>query len=255
VLLLNWCRQRGLPFAIVVPRYRTMWEARRHIAPNSWRPPLEMTGAEVAELTFIPAGWIGEPWRLLVRRVRVEADEISRSPQSRRRRTMPEQQLRLALRGAISHTYSYSFLATDLPGDAAELEHGRRRRAQIEERIKDLKLGCGLLHRPLRKRRANLAWQTAAVIAGNLAAMLSAVDVVQERRQAEAALGRALNEEEVATVGRPHHPAVVRRWLLVVPARLVRSARRLQLRLAQGMFHKQQFWALHRLLLSLAPTG
>lgn len=38
-----------------------------------------------------------------------------------------------------------------------------------------------------------------------------------------------------------------------MPARLVCNARQLRLRLAHGMFHKQEFWALHRHILNLAP--
>jgi hypothetical protein len=255
VPFLTWCRKHRLRFCVVVPHYRTMWEARRHIAPNSWRPAQEMAGAEVAEMPFVPTGWEGAPLRLLVRRVRVEADEISHSPRSRRRRTIPKQQLRLALKGAVSHTYSYSFIVTDLEGDAVELEHWQRRRAHIEERIKDLKLGCGLLHLPLRQRRANHAWQTAAVIASNLTAMLSAVNVAQERQAAQAAAGGTLSAEELVEVGQPHNTALLRRWLLAVPARLVRKSRQLRLRLAPGMVHKREFWALHHHILALAPTG
>jgi hypothetical protein len=255
VPFLSWCRRHRLRFCVVVPRYQTMWEARRHISPMSWRPAQEMAGAEVAERPFVPTGWEDEPLRLLVRRVRVEADEISQSPRSRRRRTIPKQQLRLALKGAVGHTYSYSFIVTDLSGDAVELEHWQRRRAHIEERIKDLKLGCGLLHLPLRKRRANYAWQTAVVIASNLTAMLSAINVARERQEVQSAAGGTLSAEELATVGHPHNTAVLRRWLLTVPARLVRSGRRLRLRLAQGMVHKQEFWALHRHILNLAPAG
>jgi hypothetical protein len=45
------------------------------------------------------------------------------------------------------------------------------------------------------------------------------------------------------------------RCLLAVPARLVRHARQLRLRLAHGIFHKQEFWALHRNILNLASSG
>ena len=193
VPFLKWCRRHRLGFCVVVPHYQTMWEARRHISPMSWWPAQEMAGAEVAERPFLPTGWEGEPLRLLVRRVRVEAEEISQSPRSRRRRTIPKQQLRLALRGALGHTYSYSFIVTDLPGDAVELDYWQRRRAHIEERIKDLKLGCGQLRLPLRKRRANYAWQTAVVIASNLTAMLSAVNVARERQEAQAGAGGTLS--------------------------------------------------------------
>ena len=255
VTFLAWCRKHRLKFCVVVPRYRTIWEARRHIAPNSWRTAKEMAGAEVAEMPFVPTGWEGKPLRLLVRRVRVEAGEISQSPRSRRRKTIPQQQLRLALRGAVSHTYSYSFMVTDMEGNAVELEHWQRRRAHIEERIKDLKLGCGLLHLPLRKRRANYAWQTAAVIASNLTAMLSAVNVARERQVAQEAAGGTLSAEVLGAVGQSHNTEVLRRWLLAVPARLVRKSRQLRLRLAQGMMHKQEFWALHYHIINLAPAG
>jgi hypothetical protein len=186
--------------------------------------------------------------------MRVETEEISQSPRSRRRRTIPQQQLRLALKGVVGHTYSYSFIVTDRPGDAVELEHWQRRRAHIEEQIKDLRLGSGLLHRPLRKRRADYAWQTAVVIASNLTAMLSAANVSRERQEAQAAAGGTLSAEELAAVGQPHNTAVLRRWLLAVPARLACNARQLRLRLAHGMFHKQEFWALHRHVLNLAPA-
>ncbi|HUY56169.1 MAG TPA: transposase, partial [Candidatus Nanopelagicaceae bacterium] len=255
VTFLTWCRKHGLKFCVVVPRYRTIWEARRHIAPNSWRTAKEMAGAEVAEMPFVPTGWEGKPLRLLVRRVRVEAGEISQSPRSRRRKTIPQQQLQLALKGAVSHTYSYSFMVTDMEGDAVELEHWQRRRAHIEERIKDLKLGCGLLHLPLRKRRANYGWQTAAVIASNLTAMLSAVNVARERQAAQEGAGGTLSAEALGAVGQSHNTEVLRRWLLAVPARLVRKSRQLRLRLAQGMMHKQEFWALHHHILKLAPAG
>jgi hypothetical protein len=139
-------------------------------------------------------------------------------------------------------------------GDAVELEHWQRQRAHIEERIKDLKPGCGLLHLPLRRRRANYAWQTAVAIASNLTAMLSAVNVSRERQEAQAAASGALSPEQLAEVGRPDNTAVLRRWLLTVPARLLRSGRKLYLRLARGMFHKREFWALHHHILNLAPA-
>jgi hypothetical protein len=93
------------------------------------------------------------------------------------------------------------------------------------------------------------------VIASNLTAMLSMVNVARERREAQPAAGGTLSAEELAAVGQPHNTAVLRRWLRAVPARLVCKARQLRLRLAQGMFHKQEFWALHRHILNLAPAG
>ena len=58
-------------------------------------------------------------------------------------------------RSRVDYVYAYSFILTDLEGDAAEIEHWHRRRAQIEERVKEAKLGDGLLHFPLGTLNAN----------------------------------------------------------------------------------------------------
>jgi hypothetical protein len=121
-------------------------------------------------------------------------------------------------------------MATDLPQDAVELEFWQR-------------------------RRANCAWQTAAVIATNLTSTLSALNVCRERQEAKAALGGSLGEEQLAAVGHPHNTQLRRRWLLSVPARLARGGRRPGLRLASGMFPKEEFWAVHHQILHLAPPG
>ena len=230
---------------MVAPHYQVIWDVRRHVSPTSWRPAEEMAGAEVTEVWFATTGWKHEPLRLLVRRVRMEAKDISQSPKSQRRKTFPKGQLQLALKGRVDHTYAYFFIITDLQEDAVELEYWQRRRAHIEVRIKDPKLGCGLIHPPLRRRRTKHSWQTAAVIASGLTAMLSAANICRERQQAKVAAGGSLTPEQGAEVGQPHNTQVLRRGLLSVPARLVRSGRRLCLRLAQGIFHQQGFWALH----------
>ncbi len=56
-------------------------------------------------------------------------------------------------------------------------------------------------------------------------------------------------------LGQEHNTQVLRRWLLSVPARLVHGGRRWYLRLARGMSHKQEFWALHRYLAALGAGG
>jgi hypothetical protein len=58
-------------------------------------------------------------------------------------------------------------------GDAAEIERWHRQRAHIEERIKEARNGCGLIHLPMREAAANRAWQAATVVAHNLVAMLA----------------------------------------------------------------------------------
>jgi len=84
-----------------------------------------MPQAEIGETTYTPEGWRQEPLRLIVRRVRIPVEELSEDTRSRRRRTMPKAQLELALEGHVDHVYGYSFILTDLEGDAAEIGSGR----------------------------------------------------------------------------------------------------------------------------------
>ncbi|CAI7973866.1 hypothetical protein FRAHR75_1170021 [Frankia sp. Hr75.2] len=53
----------------------------------------------------------------IIRRVRVLAEEISRDPRSRRRRTIPNGQLALALEGVADHAWAVSFLVANIPTD------------------------------------------------------------------------------------------------------------------------------------------
>ncbi len=56
---------------------------------------LDMDGARWPECAYTPSGWKYAPLRLLVRRVRVVADEVSGDVRSRRRRTIPKGQMEL----------------------------------------------------------------------------------------------------------------------------------------------------------------
>jgi hypothetical protein len=232
--LLHACRRQKVRFAVSVPRSRAMWRVQEAIDASAWRPARDMPGAEVAETSYTPSDWKHEPLRLLIRRVRIRAEDISLSSRSRRRRTIPKVQLALALGGALEEVWGYSFILTDLDGDAVEIEQWQRQRAHIEERIKEVKLDCGLFHLPLRTRRANTAWQVATVIATNLMALLSAVVIAGREHD------QVIPPDEIDTkTGMTRRPryrrtATLRRWMLVVPGRIVRGGRRVRLRLPQG---------------------
>jgi hypothetical protein len=232
--LLHACRRHRVRFAVSVSRSRAMWRILESIPASAWRPARDMRDAEVAETTYTPESWKHEPLRLLVRRVRIRAEELSLSPRSRRRRTIPKVQLALGLSGALEEVFGYSFILTDLDDDAVEIELWHRQRAHVEERIKDVKLDCGLDHLPLRTRRANTAWQVATVIASNLMSLVSAI-VVTGREQRTV----VPPDETDAVTGVTRRPryrrtATLRRWMMLVPGRLVRGGRRLRLRLPQN---------------------
>ena len=131
--LLADCRAHGVRFSISVPRSTAMWAALGRIAQDAWTPADGLKNAEVAETTYTPSGWKHEPLRLIIRRVAHPADALSDDPRARRKRTIPREQLNLGLAGEADVVFGYSFILTDLPGEAAEVEHHHRDRAQIED--------------------------------------------------------------------------------------------------------------------------
>lgn len=163
--LIEALREQRARFSISLPRTRSVWEALQGIAEEDWRQAGELPGAEVAETSYLPTGWEQEPLRLIVRRIPFSARELSRSEQARRRRTIPPEQLALALEGEVASVYGYSFILSDLAGEAVALEQHHRNRAQIEERLKEAKLGQALRHLPSGNLDANRLWLQAALTA------------------------------------------------------------------------------------------
>jgi hypothetical protein len=83
----------GCDFAIVAKRNPAVWRACRQIEESAWRSARGMD-ADVAECDYRPASW-PKGTRCVVRRVRVERDEMKSDPRSRRRRTIDPNQLEL----------------------------------------------------------------------------------------------------------------------------------------------------------------
>jgi hypothetical protein len=244
--LLETCRRYQVEFCVSVARTETMWSRLySKVGARSWRPALDMENAEVAECAYTPTGWKHEPLRLLIRRVRVAADEVSGDPRSRRRRTIPKGQMELLARGQVGYVFSYSFLITDKIGDAAEIERWHRQRAHIEERVKEAKNCCGLIHLPMREAAANRAWQAAAVLAHNLVAMLAAQIAAANRQRLHERVATAVAEDDFRHQApervQAHNLQLVRRWLINVPARVVHRARQVFVRLAAGMLWREVF--------------
>jgi hypothetical protein len=166
--------------------------------------------AEVAEAHHRPAGWPPDT-RCVVRRVRLDAAEISADTRSRRRRTIDPDQLALVLGGDADHAYAYSMILTNLGGDIVDIEAWYRGRAQIEERIKDSKCGMALRHLPSGYAAVNAVRMWAAFFALNISAWTQALTGLD-------ADGRA-------------HAKRLRRELICIPGRVARHARRVALHL------------------------
>jgi hypothetical protein len=202
----------GCDFAIVAKRNPAVWRAAREIGDESWRPAKQME-AEVAECEYRPAGW-PQGTRCVVRRVPVRPDELRSDPRSRRRRTIDPNQLTLLEDGEIGVAYAYSFILSSLDWDPVELEAWFRMRALVEEKIKDAKLGHSLRHLPSGFLAVNRTWMWSAFLALNISTWI-----------------QALCGLDAKPAGRAHGKRL-RRELITVPARVVRHARALIVRVA-----------------------
>ena len=244
VELMMDCRKRGMRFTFSATRTSLMWAKLSEIPENAWEDAIEMRGAQVAELPFTPEGWKHEPLRLIVRRVPVTAAEVhATSPRARRRKTIPPEQLQMVLDGQLDSTFAYSFIVTDIPAcemTAVEVEHFHRQRAQIEERFKDVKLGQALRHLPSGNLNANRLWLACSLLALNITAWVCDIS------PAAAASG---NAPEDAPLRR--HAKTLRRLLFCVPGRIVRTARRIIVRLPEGFPHFEIFNATYHAALAL----
>jgi hypothetical protein len=238
--LLTDCRARAVRFSISVPRSSAMWSALERIDDAAWTPADGLKDAEVAETTYTPAGWQHEPLRLIVRRVAHQVDALSDDPRARRKRTIPREQLKLGLAGEADVAYGFSFILTDLDGDAATVEHHHRDRAQIEERIKDAKLGVSLRRLPLSDLDANRVWLHCSALALNLLALLN--DLM-------------FGPEPPGHLPRRRQAKFVRRMLLCVAARVIHHARQIVLRLPAGLPSAPAFQAAYTAARGLAPPA
>jgi Transposase DDE domain group 1 len=243
VELLARLRAERARFTVSVPRNRAMWKALGQIPDDAWTDALDMPGAQVAETTYTPEGWKHEPLRLIVRRVCFSASEIAKLRRSRRLKTIHPEQLALALDGQIEQVHGYSFILCDIPHQpTAWVEHFHRHRAQIEERLKEAKLGQALRHLPSGNEHANRVWLTCALLALNLTALCC------DLCPAAGASGKAPDD---APLRRTAH--TLRRILFNVPARIVRSARRTILRLPEGFRQADVFQATLDAVYALPP--
>ncbi len=218
--LLADCRTRGARFSVSVPRSSAMWAALEAIEDGEWRPAEGMERAEVAETSYRPAGWKAEELRLIVRRVAHRASELSEDPRARRRRTIPSEQLAMGIEGRADPVFGYSFVLSDREGSTVAVERHHRERAQVEERIKDHKLGVSLRHLPFSDLEANRVWLYSTALALGLLALLS--DLL-------------FGAEPPGHLPRRRQAKFLRRMLLCVPARIVHHARGIRLRLPAGL--------------------
>ena len=195
-----------------------MWRALAGIDEDAWRDAIDMPGAQVAVSPYKPAGWPADTV-LLIRRVRLDPDQVSADPRSRRRRT-----LRPAPAGAADprtgartgdlrlqfHLHQHGRVH---PGQGRRCEHWYRHRTVIENIFRDSKHGAALRHLPSGSNDVNTAWMFGSLIAAAIAAWVHQLT------------GTILGAELVAGHGTRDGKAMIatlRRKLIAIPARLVR---------------------------------
>jgi Transposase DDE domain group 1 len=217
-------------FAIGARRIAPLWRLLAGVADDDWHEAIEMDNAQVAVAQYCPDWWPADT-RLLIRRVRLDPEQVSADLRSRRRRTLhPDQRAlpipELASAGAI---YAYSFILTNLdvssPDAAAAVEHWHRHRTTVENIFRDSKLGAALRHLPSGYPQVNLAWMWGALLAATMAAWVHQLTAITAGQDILAGHGVRGGKAMIATL----------RWqLIAVPGRLVRHARHLTLRLPPG---------------------
>jgi hypothetical protein len=208
----------GADYAVAAKRNSAFWRELASVPADAWTPARGMPGAQVAVMDYAPTGWPPDAYTI-VRRVRLDAADISADSRSRRRRTIAKDQLALALGGELDHAAAVSFIVTNLPtstpADVVRVESWFRGRTDIEERFREAKLGAGLNHLPSGHADVNTVWMWGALLAGALSVMLQSLTGL----------------DDDAGKARMHR---LRHQLLCVPARLIHHARVITLRLPPG---------------------
>ena len=216
-------------FAIGAKRIGPLWRILDGVADDGWTDAIDMTGAQVAVAAYCPDWWPAAT-RLLIRRVALDVDagQVSADSRSRRRRTLHPDQRALPLNelAGAEAVYGYSFLMTNLDVStlekAAAVEHWYRHRTQVENIFRDAKLGAGLRHLPSGYPEINTAWMWAALLAASIAGWLHQLTATTGPQSRLLGHGVRGGQAMIATL---------RHRLLRVPARLIRHARSLELRL------------------------
>lgn len=220
------CRAAEVRFSIAARMMGGLRAAIEAIPQQAWRPiDYFLPGAGVAEIIWTPftQNTRGHD-RLPPRPVRLLV-----------RRTPPTDTL-ASNRGQdpLFPVFDYHPIITDRAGDLLELEADHRRHAEIELTIRDLKNDMGMNHFPTKSFGGNAAWLILNTIAHNLTRWATRIGL---------GLGHVMTKK-------------IRRRIYGVAARLVRTGRRVILRMPRRWPWANQITAaLDRLRALPAPSG
>lgn len=215
------CIERGIEFAIGAKRTDKVMTAAKGLGRYTWTPAVGMDDTEVAVIDYLPGSWPKDANIVCIaRRTRIPVDRIP-TGRARKRRTIPKDQLTLALEGRIDEVYGYSFILTNLDVSdeekLAEAEFWYRHRTDIEELNKNAKHGTALRHLPSADHTVNSVWMWAALIGCAISSWIQEITGIDHGN------------------GRGRRTLVrLRRELIRVPARISRRGGTIFLRLPPG---------------------
>ncbi|WP_448072795.1 IS1380 family transposase [Georgenia yuyongxinii] len=213
------CVERGVDFAIGAKRTPPIFRAATAVPDHRWVPAIGMEDTEFAVVDYLPGAW-PDGVVCIARRTRIPVEKIP-SARARKRRTVPKDQLALALGGKVDHVFGYSFILTNLDVTTderlAEVEWWYRHRTDIEALNKDAKHGAALRHMPSKYHAINSVWAWGALLACAFSAWLQELTGIDH--------GNGRGRRTLARLCRE---------LINVPARVLRSAGATVLRLPPG---------------------
>ena len=195
------CRTADVRFSITARMPSGLRAAIEAIPEDAWEPiDYFLPGAGVAETTWTPF-------------IRDHAGDYRNAPEPVRlivRRTPPTEAL-AKNRGQdpLFPIFDYHPMVTDRSGDMADLEADHRRHAEVELTIRDLKHDLALAHFPTKSFGGNAAWLILNTIAHNLTRWTTRLGL---------GLAHVMTKK-------------IRRHVYNVTGRLVRTGRRVLLRL------------------------
>ena len=183
------CERKQITYAVGAPLIASVRGRISEIAEPDWQPSRYREGSEVASFRWRPTSWKQER-RFIVRRDPSEAGE------------------QLTLEGREWH---YWVLVTnDDERSADELESWHRAKANLENQIKEAKLGLGLDNLPCKSFHANWAYLLCTLLAFNLLAWLKLLALPERERTSYVKRLRFRFIAVAATVGRSGRSLVLR---------------------------------------------
>jgi hypothetical protein len=181
--------RRQITYAVGAPLIASVRGRISEIAEGDWQPSCYRDGSEVASFDWRPKSW-KQARRFVVRRDPVEAGE------------------QLTLEGREWH--HWVIVTNDSERSADQLERWQRAKANLENQIKEAKLGLGLDNLPCGSFHANWAYLLVTLLAFNLLCWLKLLALPDRERTSYAKRLRFRFIAVAATVGRTGRRLVLR---------------------------------------------